>query len=96
MSSDYKITKIMVNLCVDPYSPEAIDTIDGINTCIENNVKHSTLKNTKFGIDGVSSTNRDSKIVSTGDLSRIKLIMLRYRIIFSIHYKVSFNIVTHY
>lgn len=76
MSSDYKITKIVVNLSVDPYSEQAINTIGSINTCIDNNLKNNTLNNATFGIDGTSSTNKDLKAVSSGDLSRTKVLML--------------------
>lgn len=76
MSNNFKLTKLMVNLSIDPYSEKAIDVVDNINRAIEQQIKGTNLADCEIGIDGVASGNRDLNTVSTGDLSRSKIIML--------------------
>ncbi|BBI30621.1 MMPL family transporter [Cohnella abietis] len=58
-SKDHLITKMIVILKDDPYSPAALDTIEQINEETEATLKGSSLTNAVFGAAGPSSTTYD-------------------------------------
>ncbi|PQP86565.1 hypothetical protein CPT76_30070 [Paenibacillus sp. AR247] len=60
MSKDRKITKLIVILNDDPYSPAAMDTIEKINSEVSGTLKGTMLGDAKFGAAGPSSTTYDT------------------------------------
>ncbi|MEI6577888.1 MAG: MMPL family transporter [Eubacteriales bacterium] len=76
MSSNYKITRIIVTLKANPYTQEAMDTVGLIDSSLKDSLKGSGLGNATYGIDGSSSMNKDLKAVSSGDFNRSVLLML--------------------
>ncbi|MGN7168739.1 MMPL family transporter [Paenibacillus cellulositrophicus] len=60
MSKDRKITKLIVILNDDPYSPAAMDTIEKINSEVSGTLKGTVLGDAKFGAAGPSSTTYDT------------------------------------
>lgn len=60
MSKDRKITKWLVVLDADPYSPAAMDIVEHINAAMSNGVKGTVLADAKFGAAGPSSTTYDT------------------------------------
>lgn len=76
MSSDRKITKLMVILNDDPYSPSAIKTVQQINDTVATGIKGTVLSNAKFGTSGPTSTTNDMNNILTRDLNRTTAIVL--------------------
>lgn len=68
--------KLEVILSDNPYSPEAIDTVDRINETTERVIKDTPLEETEVAIGGVSSINRDLSDISTSDFTQTVTIML--------------------
>ncbi|WGG46260.1 MMPL family transporter [Rossellomorea sp. DA94] len=68
--------KLEVTLSDNPYSPEAIDTVDRINETTERVIKDTPLEDTEVAIGGVSSINRDLSDISTSDFTQTVTIML--------------------
>ncbi|MGG1519154.1 MMPL family transporter [Paenibacillus oryzisoli] len=60
MSKDRKMTKMIVILKDDPYSSEAMDTIEAINTELAASVKGTVLEKATVGAAGPSSTTYDT------------------------------------
>lgn len=60
----------------NPYSPEAIDTIQDIKTTIERVVIGTPLENVSIAYNGVSSINSDLKDVTSDDFNHSVTIML--------------------
>ncbi|MDR0270393.1 MMPL family transporter [Paenibacillus sp.] len=59
MSKDRKITKMIVILKDDPYSPAALKTIEKINDTLSGSLKGTVLDNASYGAAGPSSTTYD-------------------------------------
>jgi len=59
MSKDRKITKLIVILKDDPYSPAALDTIERINKQLSSSLQDTTLANATVGAAGPSSMTYD-------------------------------------
>ncbi|MCJ8012892.1 MMPL family transporter [Paenibacillus sp. KQZ6P-2] len=59
MSKDRKITKMIVILDDDPYSPAALKTIEKINDTVSSSLKGTVLDNASYGAAGPSSTTYD-------------------------------------
>lgn len=76
MSSDRTVTKMIIVLKYDPYSMDAINTIQEINTVVTNGVKGTVLSDAKFGVSGPSSTTNDMNDVLNRDLNRMIFIVL--------------------
>jgi uncharacterized membrane protein YdfJ with MMPL/SSD domain len=76
MSSDRTITKMNVVLNNDPYSKEALDTIERINETVSNGLKGTVLSEAKFGAAGPSATTNDMNNILTRDLNRLQVIVL--------------------
>ncbi len=68
--------KLEVILSDNPYSPEAIDTVDRINETTERVIKDTPLEDSEVAIGGVSSINRDLSDISTSDFTQTVTIML--------------------
>ncbi|TMU86996.1 MMPL family transporter [Bacillus sp. BHET2] len=68
--------KLEVILSDNPYSPEAIDTVDRINETTERVIKDTPLEGSEVAIGGVSSINRDLSGISTSDFTQTVTIML--------------------
>ena len=73
---DEKGMKLEVILSDNPYSPEAIDTVDRINETTERVMKDTPLEDSEVAIGGVSSINRDLSDISTSDFTQTVTIML--------------------
>ncbi|MFI8684497.1 MMPL family transporter [Rossellomorea sp. NPDC077527] len=73
---DEKGMKLEVILSDNPYSPEAIDTVDRINETTERVIKDTPLEDAEVAIGGVSSINRDLSDISTSDFTQTVTIML--------------------
>jgi RND superfamily putative drug exporter len=76
MSKDDKITKVMILLTIDPYSKEAMNTLNNIEANLQDSLKGSSISGVTYGIDGTTSMNRDLQTLSMGDLNRTIMIML--------------------
>ncbi|EGD48491.1 MmpL domain-containing protein [Ruminiclostridium papyrosolvens DSM 2782] len=76
MSSDRTVTKMIIVLKYDPYSMDAINTIQEINTAVTNGVKGTVLSDARFGVAGPSSTTNDMNDVLNRDLTRMIIIVL--------------------
>jgi len=59
MSKDHTITKLLVILKDDPYSPAALDTIERINKKLSSSLEGTPLAGSTFGAAGPSSTTYD-------------------------------------
>ncbi|WP_136607320.1 MMPL family transporter [Paenibacillus dokdonensis] len=59
MSKDRKITKLIVILKDDPYSPAALKTIEKINDTVSSSLKGTVLDKATYGAAGPSSTTYD-------------------------------------
>ncbi|MFU1795127.1 MMPL family transporter [Paenibacillus azoreducens] len=59
MSKDRTITKMIVILKDDPYSPAALKTIEKINDTLSSGLKGTVLDNARYGAAGPSSTTYD-------------------------------------
>lgn len=71
-----KGTKLEVILTDNPYSPEAIDTVNRISKTTERVVKETPLEDAEVAIGGVSSINRDLSDISNSDFTQTVTIML--------------------
>ncbi|WP_377888027.1 MMPL family transporter [Alkalihalobacillus sp. R86527] len=69
-------TKLEVILTDNPYSPEAIDTVDRISETTERVIKDTPLEDAEVAIGGVSSINRDLSDISNSDFTQTVTIML--------------------
>ncbi|BDH61812.1 membrane protein [Lysinibacillus sp. PLM2] len=76
MSEDRKITKMTIVLNDDPYSNEALTTINQINETLSNELKGTVLSDAKSGTVGTSATTNDMNDVLSRDLSRTTLIVI--------------------
>jgi putative drug exporter of the RND superfamily len=76
MSGDTKITKMIIVLNDDPYSTNAVKTIQQINSTVSNDLKGTVLENAKFGISGPSSITNDTNNILKSDLNRMIVIVL--------------------
>ncbi|MEC0370966.1 MMPL family transporter [Paenibacillus chibensis] len=59
MSKDRKITKLLVILDNDPYSPAALQTIEKINDTVSSSLKGTVLDQAQYGAAGPSATTYD-------------------------------------
>jgi RND superfamily putative drug exporter len=76
MSDDRIITKMIIVLKDDPYSKNAIKTIEEINDTVSSSLEGSILSNATFGVSGPSSTTNDMNDVMNRDLNRMIPIVL--------------------
>jgi putative drug exporter of the RND superfamily len=76
MSEDRKITKMIIVLKDDPYSKEALSTINKINAEVSNGLKGNDLSAAMFGTSGPSATTKDMNDVLSSDLNRSTTIVI--------------------
>nr|WP_279664830.1 MMPL family transporter [Ectobacillus ponti] len=76
MSKDRKITKLLVVLKADPYSEEALKTIDQMNAAVANVVKGTDLSGAKFGTSGPSAMTNDTNNILSRDLKKTTAIVI--------------------
>lgn len=76
MSDNRKITTIDVVFSDNPYSTEAINHIDGVQSAVDRATKDTPLENAVVGIGGTTSTYHDLRDVSGEDYSRTVILML--------------------
>lgn len=73
---DKKGTQLEVILEDNPYSPEAIDTVEKIDEATQRVIKDTPLEKAEVAFGGVSSINRDLNDISTSDFTQTVTIML--------------------
>jgi putative drug exporter of the RND superfamily len=76
MSEDRKVMTIDVIFDANPYSTEAIDSVDEVKTAVERATKGTKLENATMAVGGMTSTNADLRTVSADDYSRTVVLML--------------------
>lgn len=76
MSADRKTTKILITLSVDPYTREGMKVVDNISNVVSSFVPNSTLKDSTWGVTGITQTNNDLKAMSSSDFNFSRVIML--------------------
>ncbi len=76
MSGDYKITKMTMTLSVDPYSPQAMETANKIQSKIDSYLSVSTLNISSWGISGTAQSNVELDNMSNSDFNFARTIML--------------------
>ncbi|MCX7924003.1 MAG: MMPL family transporter [Clostridia bacterium] len=76
MTKDRTITKMIIVLEDDPYSPKALDTIEKINDTVSNVLNGTVLSNAKAGISGPSAATNDMNNILSSDLNRMTVIVI--------------------
>lgn len=76
MSDDRTITKMTVILNDDPYSVEALRTVDKMNETIATGLKGTVLSDAKYGTAGSSATTNDMNDILSRDLSKTTIIVI--------------------
>jgi putative drug exporter of the RND superfamily len=76
MSKDRKITKMMIVLKADPYSKEALTTINKINITVSDGLKGTGLSQAKSGVSGPSATTNDMNNILSRDLNKTTAIVI--------------------
>lgn len=76
MSENRKITKFMVVLKDDPYSENALNTVEKINQTVSDGLKGTGLSDAKSGTSGPSATTNDMNNVLTRDLNKTTTIVI--------------------
>lgn len=76
MSENRKITKFMVVLKDDPYSENALKTVEKINQTVSDGLKGTVLSDAKSGTSGPSATTNDMNNVLTRDLNKTTTIVI--------------------
>ncbi|WP_160719469.1 MMPL family transporter [Bacillus sp. USDA818B3_A] len=76
MSDDRKITKMLIVLEDDPYSKEALSTINKINATASSVLKGTDLSDAKSGTSGPSATTNDTNKILSRDLNRTTTIVI--------------------
>ncbi|WP_047375203.1 MMPL family transporter [Exiguobacterium sp. ZOR0005] len=69
-------TQLEVVLDMDPYSPEAIDTVEAVKETMDRIVTNTPFEAATIGYAGISSINSDLNATSTNDFNRTVAIML--------------------
>lgn len=70
MSNDRKSTKMTIVLKDDPYSKDALNTINKINKSVSNGLKGTNLSHAKSGVSGPSATTNDMNDILSRDLNK--------------------------
>jgi len=76
MSGDRTITKMIIILNDDPYSKNAVNSIQKINDAVSNGLRGTILSDAKFGVSGPSSSTHDMNNVLSRDLNKMMVIVL--------------------
>ncbi|WP_394231711.1 MMPL family transporter [Niallia oryzisoli] len=75
-SPDRKVMTLDVVYKANPYSNEAIDSINEIKSTIAQTTKGTKLENAKVAVGGITSMNADLQTMSNGDYSKTVIYML--------------------
>lgn len=76
MSNDRKITKLTIVLKNDPYSKEALKTINKLNSAVSDGLKGTSLAHAKAGVSGPSATTNDMNNILSSDLNKTTTIVI--------------------
>ncbi|MFC0301195.1 MMPL family transporter [Virgibacillus soli] len=76
MSHDRTITKMTIILNDDPYSNDALKTIDKINSTVSTGLKGTVLSDAKYGTAGSSATTKDMNDILSRDLNKTTAIVI--------------------
>lgn len=76
MSDDRTITKMTIILNEDPYSNEALKTIEKINSTVSTGLEGTVLSNADFGTTGSSATTNDMNNILSRDLDKTTIIVI--------------------
>ncbi|MFZ3589915.1 MMPL family transporter [Bacillus sp. DJP31] len=76
MSEDRKIIKFIVILSDDPYSMDAMETIENINKVLENGLQGTLLEDATYGAAGPSSTTYDTNKVQLESFTGTAIIVI--------------------
>jgi RND superfamily putative drug exporter len=76
LSNDRKITKMIVVLEADPYSEDALSTVDKINATVSSGLKGTVLSDANSGTSGPSATTKDMNDILSRDLNRTTTIVI--------------------
>lgn len=76
MSKDRKITKLTIVLKNDPYSKEALNTINKLHSTVSSGLKGTNLSHAKFGVSGPSATTNDMNHILSSDLNKTTTIVI--------------------
>lgn len=76
MSKDRTITKMTVILNDDPYSNEALETIDKMNATVSTGLKGTVLSGAEYGTAGSSATTNDMNNILSRDLNKTTVIVI--------------------
>ncbi|MEM1504015.1 MMPL family transporter [Domibacillus sp. 8LH] len=74
--NDEKTIKLEVVLSEDPYSSQAIDSIEEVKRAVKRASIDTPFEGATFAYSGISSVNSDLKDISSNDFSRTAIIML--------------------
>ncbi|WP_071394560.1 efflux RND transporter permease subunit [Bacillus tuaregi] len=75
-SPDRKVMTMDIVYQANPYSNEAMASIEEVKTIVEQTTKGTKLENAKVAIGGITSTNADLQTMSNGDYSKTVVYML--------------------
>lgn len=76
LSNDRKVATFDVILSSNPYSNEALEQMDLIESAVKRAISGTPLENSRIGISGVTSTYADLNNISKADYSRTVIFML--------------------
>ncbi|MBT2291670.1 MMPL family transporter [Paenibacillus albidus] len=76
LSDDRKVMTLDVVFSYNPYSSEAIDSMDDLQAAVDRAVKDTKLENAETAISGVTSTYSDLQKISNEDYTRTVVLML--------------------
>lgn len=76
LSDHRKVMKLDVVLSTNPYSEEAMGSVEQIQAAVERAVKNTKLENAEVAISGITSTNHDLQTISNEDYTRTVILML--------------------
>ncbi|MEB6549866.1 MMPL family transporter [Heyndrickxia sporothermodurans] len=76
LSKDGKVTTFDLVLDENPYSNQAMKTINDIENTVKTSIKGTKLENAHIGISGITSMNHDLQNMSNADYNRTVMFML--------------------
>ena len=76
LSDDRKVMTLDVVLSTNPYSEEALGSVEQIQAAVDRAVKDTKLENAEVAISGITSTNNDLQSISNEDYTRTVILML--------------------
>ncbi|PYZ93688.1 hypothetical protein CR194_11065 [Salipaludibacillus keqinensis] len=76
MTPNQQVALFEVVLAVNPYSNEAIEIVEAVESQLANALAGTALENTRYSVGGLSVVNRDLQQISDEDFNRTATIML--------------------